>query len=214
MRLEEPAPLVDVHRLMRADPRTVLGAVETDVETDAVVMDAHRLMLAHPPAWQRGAMVGRSGDGFIRCSDGHVRWGLFGAPGVVFVHVADACGPPEVLLQLRSTLSHEGGTWSCPGGAIDAGETPLVAALREAAEEIGPVPEVHRIVGEYVFAPAVEWTYTTAVVEVPARFGTVLNFETAAVEWVPVDDVAARPLHAGFRAAWPHIYAIVTTTAG
>lgn len=159
-------------------------------------------------------VVTGSGDGFIRCSDGHVRWGRFGAAGVVFMHAVAPGATPEVLLQLRSALSHEGGTWSCPGGAIDAGETPLAAALREAAEEVGPVPADHRVVGEYVFAPAEEWTYTTAVVQVAARFGTVLNFETAAVEWVPVDAVADRPLHAGFRAAWPHLHAIVTTTTG
>ena len=29
---------------------------------------------------------GRSGDGFMRCGDGQVRWGVFGAAGVVFVH--------------------------------------------------------------------------------------------------------------------------------
>lgn len=158
-------------------------------------------------------MVARSGDGFIRCSDGHVRWGVFGAAGVVFVHVAEPGRRPEVLLQLRSAFSHEGGTWSCPGGAIDAGESPLQAALREAAEEVGAVPAGHQFVGEYVFAPAVEWSYTTAVVQVPERFGTVVNFETADIEWVAVDDVAHRPLHAGFRAAWPHLHTIVTTTA-
>ena len=32
-----------------------------------------------------GSVGGRSGDGFLRCSDGAVRWGVFGAAGVVFV---------------------------------------------------------------------------------------------------------------------------------
>ena len=82
----------------------------------------------------------RSGDGFLRCSDGHVRWGRFGAAGVVFT-VVDGDGP-LVLLQLRSAFAHEGGTWSCPGGAIDEGESPLEAALREASEEVGDAPEV------------------------------------------------------------------------
>lgn len=150
-----------------------------------------------------------SGDGFIRCSDGHVRWGLFGAAGVVFVHRPAADADPVVLLQLRSQWSHEGGTWSCPGGAIDAGETPLEAALREASEEVGAPPTPYEVVGEHVFAPAVEWRYTTAVVAVPTPFGMPLNFETDTVEWVAAAAVAARPLHRGFAAAWPHLLPIV-----
>lgn len=154
-------------------------------------------------------MVAGSGDGFIRCSDGHVRWGVFGAAGAVFVHVDAALADPVVLLQLRSRFSHEGGTWSCPGGALDAGETAIEGALREAAEEVGAVPEPHRIVGQHQFVPAVEWSYTTVVVAVSERFGAPLNFETEAVEWVPASMVADRPLHAGFRAAWPDVLPIV-----
>ena len=152
----------------------------------------------------------RSGDGFVQGTDGHVRWGLFGAAGVVFV-VADGGGGPEVLLQLRSAWSHEGGTWSCPGGALDEGEQPLDGALREAAEEIGVAPTPRRVLGEHVFAPAANWSYTTVVVQVPERFGRPLNFETEAVEWVPVDEVAQRVMHRGFASAWPHLHPIVTS---
>ena len=127
-------------------------------------------------------MIARSGDGFIRCSDGHVRWGVFGG-GRGLRARPRRCPEPVVLLQLRSPFSHEGGTWSCPGGALDAGEAPFEGALREAAEEIGLVPEPHRLVGEHRFAPAEESTYTTVVVAVPERFGEPLNFETDAVEW-------------------------------
>jgi 8-oxo-dGTP pyrophosphatase MutT (NUDIX family) len=149
----------------------------------------------------------RSGDGFIRCSDGHVRWGVFGAAGVVFV-VREADGP-RVMLQQRSAFSHEGGTWSCAGGAIDEGESPLDAALREASEEVGDLPVDHRVIGEYVFRPAIDWSYTTVVVDVDEQFGASINFETDAVEWVPLDVVEHRPLHAGFAAAWPHLRAII-----
>jgi len=150
----------------------------------------------------------RSGDGFMRCSDGHVRWGVFGAAGVVFVLFDDA-GSPSVMLQQRSAMAHEGGTWSCAGGAIDEGETPFEAALREAAEEVGDIPDDHRLLGEYVFAPADDWTYTTVVLEVHQSFGASMNFETDAVAWVPLDQVMSRPLHAGFKAAWPHLRQII-----
>lgn len=151
----------------------------------------------------------RSGDGFVRCSDGHVRWGVFGAAGVLFV-VRPADGPPEVMLQMRSAFSHEGGTWSVAGGAIDEGESPYEAALREASEEVGHAPDEHEVIGEYVFTPAVDWSYTTVVVEVGRRFGESMNFETDEVAWVAIDDVDHRPLHPGFAAAWPHLRAIVT----
>ena len=111
-----------------------------------------------------GPMWGGSGDGFVRCSDGHVRWGRFGAAGVLFV--VRATEGPLVMLQQRSAMAHEGGTWSCAGGAIDEGESAYDAALREASEEVGDIPAKHRVLGQYVFAPADDWTYTTLVVEV------------------------------------------------
>ncbi len=153
----------------------------------------------------------RSGDGFVRCSDGHVRWGVFGASGVLFV-IRRTDESPLVMLQKRSAMSHEGGTWSVAGGAMDEGETPYDAALREASEEVGDIPDEHHLLGEYVFAPADDWSYTTIVVEVTAPFGRSMNFETDAVEWVPMGEVDQRPLHAGFRAAWPHLQAIIDAT--
>lgn len=148
----------------------------------------------------------------MRCSDGHVRWGVFGAAGVVFVHR----GPdgPEVMLQRRSMMAHEGGTWSCAGGALDEGEGPLEGALREATEEVGAPPGDVRVVGEYVFTPADDWAYTTVVVEVTERFGASQNFETDAVGWFDLGAVAQLPRHAGFAAAWPHLHQIIVDEFG
>ncbi len=151
--------------------------------------------------------AGRSGDGFVRCSDGHVRWGRFGAAGVLFVH-REVDGP-HVLLQMRSAFAHEGGTWSVPGGALDEGETPEQGALREAAEEFGGLPTSRTVIGEWVFAPAEDWTYTTLVVEVPERFQPGRNWESDGSAWFTPDQVEREPLHAGFAAAWPHLRAIV-----
>lgn len=149
-----------------------------------------------------------NGDGFLRCSDGQIRWGLFGAAGVVFVHrPADA--PVTVMLQKRSAFAHEGGTWSCAGGAIDLGETPLATALREASEEVGTIPADHRVLGSWVFDPCPEWHYTTVVLEVTERFGESVNFETDAVGWFELDEVEQLPVHKGFAAAWPHLRRII-----
>lgn len=138
-----------------------------------------------------------------------MRWGLFGAAGVVFV-LRPAGEPTLVMLQRRSMWAHEGGTWSCAGGAIDQGETPYEAALREASEEVGEIPPQRKVLGEYVFAPATDWSYTTVVLEVDELFGGSVNFETDEVAWVPVHLVDNLSLHAGFAAAWPHLRSIVT----
>jgi 8-oxo-dGTP pyrophosphatase MutT (NUDIX family) len=152
-----------------------------------------------------------TGDGFIRCSDGHVRWGIYGAAGVVFV-TRDPHGAPLVMLQKRSAMAHEGGNWSCAGGALDLGESPFDGALREASEEVGVPPGTPRLLGQYVFAPAVDWSYTTVVVEVDEPFGASLNFETDEVDWFPLDRVDELPLHFGFAAAWPHLVDIITSS--
>lgn len=146
----------------------------------------------------------------MRCADGHVRWGVFGAAGVLFIRREHA--GPFVMLQKRSAFAHEGGSWSCAGGALDEGETAYDGALREASEEVGAVPSEHRLIGEFVFAPAHDWHYTTVVIEVDERFGESLNFETDAVDWVHTDAVEERFLHAGFAAAWPHLRQIIDTT--
>lgn len=147
-----------------------------------------------------------SGDGFVRCSDGHTRWGRFGAAGVLFVH--RGIDGPRYMLQKRSAWAHEGGTWSVAGGALDADETPEQGALREADEEIGDVP-AHRVLGSHVFAPADDWSYTTFVIEVDQRFGESMNFETDAVGWFSAAEIDDLPCHAGFASAWPHLRAIV-----
>ncbi len=152
----------------------------------------------------------RSGDGFLCCSDGHIRWGIYGAAGAVFVQrqPGEEAGP-LVLLQKRSAMSHEGGTWSCAGGALDEGETPYEGGLREASEEVGNVPIDHKVLGEYAFVPATDWTYTTVVIEVNEQFGASMNFETDDVAWLNLGDVEQLPLHAGFIAAWPHVREII-----
>ena len=142
-----------------------------------------------------------------------MRWGLFGAAGVVFV-LRPKNEPTLVMLQRRSVLAHEGGTWSCAGGAIDEGESAFQAALREASEEVGKIPPHGAVLGEFVFAPSTDWSYTTVVLQVDEMFGGSMNFETDAVAWVPLATVDSwslkeGSLHAGFATAWPHLRTII-----
>jgi 8-oxo-dGTP pyrophosphatase MutT (NUDIX family) len=59
-------------------------------------------------------------------------------PAAVLLPIVERPGGLSVLLTLRaSDLRAHSGQVAFPGGKIDAGETPLKAALREAREEIG-----------------------------------------------------------------------------
>lgn len=141
----------------------------------------------------------RGGDGFVACACGRRHWGRFGAAGLV-VHRGD-----EVLMQHRAAWSHEGGTWAVPGGAIDIGETPLQAALREAREEAAVTAASVRPRHAWTVDHGT-WAYTTLVTEAigpitPQR----LDGESEELRWVRVRDIAALPLHSGFAGGWPHV---------
>ena len=144
------------------------------------------------------------GDGWIECAQGHRHWGRFGAAGLL-LHRRDDSDPTqlEVLLQHRATWSHHGGTWGLLGGARHSDETDVSAALREAAEEGGLDPAAVRVHGHFEDAHGA-WSYVTVLgrtgkgTEVMPTSG-----ESIEVEWVPVGEVTARPLHPGFAGTWP-----------
>lgn len=147
------------------------------------------------------------GDGWSRDPDGKRYWGRYGAAGLLLRAPIDG-GGVAVLLQHRAPWSHQGGTWALPGGALDSHETPMKAAVREAWEEAGIEPEVVRVRGERVTAMAPGgWIYTTVVADTTTTLSTSLNRESTALAWVPEDEVADRPLHPGFAAAWPALRA-------
>ncbi|MEM7412690.1 MAG: CoA pyrophosphatase [Myxococcota bacterium] len=57
---------------------------------------------------------------------------------VALVLVADEGGFPSFLITRRAPrLNAHKGQWALPGGRLDAGETPVQAALRELDEEVG-----------------------------------------------------------------------------
>ncbi|MCK9899759.1 NUDIX hydrolase [Parafrankia colletiae] len=145
---------------------------------------------------------------FVFCSRGCQHWGALGAAGVLLrAAAADAADEPQYLLVLRHPRSHQGGTWALPGGALLPGESALDGALREAEEELGPLPP-HVPRG---LAPAHEyvddhgaWAYTTVVLNVETAFEpAAANWETADWAWVSASQALALPLLPALRAAWP-----------
>lgn len=104
----------------------------------------------------------------------------------------------------------DAGAWMVPKGALEAGEQPLEAAMREFAEEVGPVPHgtpvplrtVRQNGGKLVevFALEGEFDPTTLVsnsfeLEWPPRSGRMRQFpEMDRVEWMTMADARARIL--------------------
>lgn len=76
---------------------------------------------------------------WIRSKVGHDKIILIFAGGCIFNE------KKEVLLQRRG----DSNKWGFPGGAIELGETPQMAAIREAKEETGLDVETGRLIGIY-----------------------------------------------------------------
>ena len=141
---------------------------------------------------------GRSGHPAV---DGDIGWAHVGAAEPPLA----ACGA--------------GCTWSTFGGAIDDGETPWHAAVRETSEEVDGIDVRLGVVAAELEVPCEHgcgWSYTTFAVRVlntgtgclpsaqiaPGRSA----WETAGLAWVLADRVAEHPgLHPGLRAAWPRL---------
>ena len=140
-----------------------------------------------------------SGDGWTLCAAGHRHWGRFGAAGVL---ISDG---DRVILQHRAPWTHEGGRWGIPGGARDAGESAVDAALREASEEAGLLPQHIAPFGIYVSDHG-GWSYSTVLASPDQPlYPTAHNAESVSVEWIEHSEVSALPLHDGFAAAWPKL---------
>jgi 8-oxo-dGTP diphosphatase len=140
-----------------------------------------------------------SGNGWARCALGHRHWGRYGAAGLLITDGAN------VLLQHRAAWTHEGDTWAVPGGARDRNEEPLTAAMREAAEETSLDLDAIEPWAEWVDDHG-GWAYTTIIARAaPGLVVLPTNFESAAIRWWPIDQVAGLGLHYGFAASWPEL---------
>lgn len=81
-------------------------------------------------------------------------------PAAVLVALWPEDGATRVLLTKRPAhLSSHAGEVSFPGGAIEAGEDPVAAALREADEEVGLGSERPSVVGTLSVLPTVGSAY-------------------------------------------------------
>lgn len=119
----------------------------------------------------------------------------------------------RVLVLLRSNEVTEPGTWNLAGGAVDPGEDPLTAGLRELEEETGLEiePDDARVVGSTVWqSPGSSFRYTTSVVRVPqsmTKRRVELNWENDEAQWWTAEDLVNHTddLHPGLRAVLPKL---------
>jgi 8-oxo-dGTP diphosphatase len=137
---------------------------------------------------------------FIRCACGRRHWGPYGAAGLLLV-------PEErdrVLLQLRSAKVLSPHTWALPGGALERGETPTQAAVREAHEEAGVVDVTPQREIPGLEHPQWRYTYvlaTTPSLDLPAHS----SWEAADHRWCALDDTPG--LHPDLARDWPMLVA-------
>ena len=105
---------------------------------------------------------------FMRRPAGEPASPLKRAAVVIALTDGDHADETALLLTLRAaSLRAHGGQWALPGGRCDAGETPVVAALRELREELGLDVGDEHVLGllddyptrsGYLITPVVVWT--------------------------------------------------------
>jgi mutator protein MutT len=116
----------------------------------------------------------------------------------------------RVLIGKRPTGKQLAGLWEFPGGKVEAGETPRQAAIREADEELGPVPGL-RGDPEPLHRSHITLPYDTFLARVPAEFSPTLNWENEDFAWVTVEQALGMDLHPGLRDALRSLLALTAS---
>ena len=124
-------------------------------------------------------------------------WGRAAAGCLIQAHETG-----RILIPHRSEHCQQPNTWGTWGGAIDSGESPEDAVLRELAEEAG-VAALKEIIPLYVFEHVSGFRYHNFLVMVAAEFEPNINWETQAFDWFEFGNWP-EPAHFGLTALLSH----------
>lgn len=138
---------------------------------------------------------------WVDCPVGGSHWGRLGAAGILVMR--GNRGGVDVLLQQRALWTHHGGEWSTPGGALEDGETPLVAALREFEEEAGVSRKNSLFIsGHFASVCQCGWRYDVFVAVPHRTLRLRKNRESARLSWINTTKVSELDLLSAFRQSW------------
>lgn len=132
----------------------------------------------------------------INHNDALKRTGFWGSQGAGCIAIAADTG--RMLLMHRAHWVQQPHTWGNCGGAIDSGEDPKEAALRELGEEAGYWEEALKIIPLLVFQKG-SFKYFNFLVIVEQEFEPTLNSESQDADWFEFGDWPS-PLHFGVAA--------------
>jgi len=141
---------------------------------------------------------------FTRRTDGAPATLLKRAAVAIALTDGDQADETALLLTLRAAdLRAHGGQWALPGGRCDAGETPIVAALRELREELGLDVGSEQVLGllddyptrsGYLISPVVVWTAARApLMPNPQEVASVHRIALGTIERADAFDFTAIP---------------------
>jgi 8-oxo-dGTP pyrophosphatase MutT (NUDIX family) len=119
--------------------------------------------------------------------------GFYGKAGAGCLILAKSTG--RLCMPHRSRMVEQPGTWGTWGGAIDSGEDPKEAAIREVREEAeydGPL----KMIPLLVFKHPSGFRYFNFLAVVEEEFEPVLDWETQGFKWCELNDLP-EPLHFG-----------------
>ncbi|MES2860983.1 MAG: CoA pyrophosphatase [Pseudomonadota bacterium] len=155
----------------------------------ATLRDRLRDRLTPVDDWRAEAVAARSD---FDLNPGASRWtiGPLKAAAVLIPIIADPAGASVLLTRRADSLAHHTGQIAFPGGRIDAGETAVEAALREAREEVDLDPASVTVMGlsdayetgtGYLVTPVIGWIdrlppLTASPAEVAEVFQTPWDF--------------------------------------
>lgn len=124
-----------------------------------------------------------------------VKTGFYGKQGAGCIILALDTG--RICLPLRSQYVEQPNTWGTWGGAIDSGESPEVAVMREVREEAGYTGPIE-LIPLYVFEHSSGFKYYNFLALVEEEFKPKLDWETAEYDWFEYGNWP-QPLHNGLK---------------